>query len=271
MALGMAWSGFGAGPASAQSAGLQFSIGIPGLPGCDTRSGDATCNLAPGSTFVIDVSLDSLPSNVPRYTGYDITLGYGGVTPQGEPGTETWPDCAYSVVAPPRAEGLLFGCAAGLPPHDSSAYIGPIGTASFLCSQSGSVRLLHGETSTDLGDAAGVAYTEAGDAETLTIKCVAGGAMPTPPTPVPPRAGSTLPDGTGLPPEQTTATAPSTAAVTAASITPTPGAGEASDGNGGVNGGLIAIIIVVAVAGAGGLGFLGWRILQNRRGGGGGT
>lgn len=267
-----AWAGIGPAAAGAQDAGPQYSIAVAGVPGCDTTSGDAVCDLALDSTFVVDVTLESLPSNVPQYTGIDIRLAHSGVTPQGVPSFDPWPDCAYPAELA-RADNLLFGCAIGIAPAEPSSYTGLVATMTFSCRQSGTVGLVHGKQYPSVTDAdEHAAHAESADAtETLTINCVAGGAMPPTPTQPEDRGPTIAPAGiTEEPAGQVTATAPAGTQATAATSTPPSGEGE-GDGGGGLNGGVIAIVVVVAVAVAGGLGLLGWRLLRSRRGTGGGT
>ena len=58
--------------------GLEFSISVPGVDGCDTTAGDATCSILLDSSFPVQVRLDSL-GDIPSYLGFDIFLGYEGV------------------------------------------------------------------------------------------------------------------------------------------------------------------------------------------------
>ncbi len=280
--LGLAWARLGPTPASADRPhpGLDFSIAVFGVSNCDTKSGDATCNLAPGSTFVVDAILQPLPSDIPSYEGFDIVMGYSGVTPLGQASSASWPDCVFAAVAPPRAGQVAFGCAVGIPPTPST-YTGIIGTAVFSCDQSGSVNLVHGPSGhfTDLVQGPALIHAEDPQTtETLTINCVAGGVTPIPTTPE--VSAPSTPSATQLPPTeraQATATARTNATAVAkvnatavAKATSTNG-GAAGGGGGGLGGGVIAIIVIAAVAVAGGAGFFGWRYLQSRTGAGGGT
>ncbi len=266
-----AWAGFGPAAADAQDAGPQYSIAVAGVPGCDTTNGDAVCDLAPGSTFVVDLTLESLPSNVPQYTGIDVRLAHSGVTPQGVPSFDPWPDCAFPVELV-QADDLRFGCATGIPPAGPSSYTGLVATVTFSCRQSGTIGLVHGKRDTGVTDEMGVVYVESEDAtETLTINCAAGGAMPLTPTRPKDRGPTTTAAGTiEEPAGPVAATAPAGTQATAATSTPAIGQGE-SNGGGGLSGGVIAIVVVVAIAVAGGLGLLGWGFLRSRRETGGGT
>jgi len=260
------------GPSSASAhephPGLNFYIAVDGVPNCDTQSGDATCDLAPSSVFVIDTFLDPLPSDIPDYGGFDIRLGFTGITANRDASTDAWPDCGFPA-ADYESNAVVFACAVGVPPATGSHYSGIIGTSSFVCNQSGRVNLVHGNT--DLVEFADISQIHAEDpntAETLTINCVQGGVTPVPTTPRP--GATSQPQATPLPPTEqakATATAKAKATATAAAKTPTGG----NDGDGGLSGGVIAIIIVAVVIVAGGGGFFGWRYLQSRRAVGGGT
>jgi hypothetical protein len=234
-----------------QTPALEFSISVPGVTDCSTQGGPQMCDLGVGSTFVVDLSLDSLPGNVARYSGFDGRLGYNGITPAGDPSMTIWPDCAFAAVAPPfTPQEMLFGCAAGIPPNNVSTYTGIIATIPFMCTANGAVRIIHGaDESTDLVDEFSAAYAEAGD-DTLTINCVEGGPVPTMPT-----AGA---GGATAPPVEQIETPGS------------PGAGS-DDGDGGVNAGVVIGIVIAAIAAAGVLAFAGWRYAQRGEGTGGGA
>jgi hypothetical protein len=275
--LGLAWTRLGPTPASAQATpdpGLQFYIAVDGVPNCDTKSGDATCTLAPGSTFVIDAYLEPLPSDIPSYDGFDIYLGYTGVTAQQDASTDAWPDCAIPAHLYDTGE-VFFACIIGVPPAGPSTYTGLIGTNSFTCTQSGSIALVHGEGSTDLVEDLGKTHIESNPQEKLTINCVAGGVTPIPTTPHAGGSATSAPASTPLPPTaQAQATTTAKAKVTAAAKktpTSTDGGNKDGGGGGGLSAGVIAIIVIAAVVVAGGAGFFGWRYLQSRRGAGGGT
>ncbi len=282
--LGLVWARLGPTSASAHDAhpGLNFWIAVDGVPNCSTKSADATCDLALGTTFVIDTYLDPLPSDIANYSAFQVALRHSGLTPNHDANTDAWPDCAFPAAAYdkiPDNDIVTFACTIGVAPAGPSTYTGLIGTISFTCSQSGSIAMLHGANlpyrsrTNLLEDPARIHSEDPNTAETLTINCVQGGVTPIPGTP---RAGSTTaPPGTPLPPTeaaratataQSRATATAKAVATAAKKTPTSGGG--GGGGGGLGGGVIAIIVVAAVAVAGGAGFFGWRYLQGRRGGG---
>jgi hypothetical protein len=262
------------GPASAHEPhpGLNFYIAVHGVPNCDTKSGDGSCDLLPGTVFVIDVYLDPLPSDIPSYEGFDIGLSYSGVTAQQDASTDAWPECGFPAKSYDTPNVVNFACAMGLPPAGPSTYSGLIGTNSFTCDQSGSIATVHGSGSgkTDLIENVNtLAHSEdPNTTETLTINCVANGITPIPNTP---RPGSTSAAPSTLPPTgqaKATATAKATAP---ANGTPGPIQVAGGGGGGGLSAGVIAIIVIAAVVVAGGAGFFGWRYLQSRRGAGGGT
>ena len=166
--------------------GLQFSIGVRGVPGCNTRASNVTCTLPSGRPFVLEVSLDALPDDIPTYEGFDIYLKYAGVTPQHDASTDDWPDCGFPASSYDQPGVVDFGCARGLPPAGPSSYIGPIGTNTFTCGQNGSITLQHSAARgyTDLvqgvlpGPTPGVGIGNnhaegAGTTETITISCFA--------------------------------------------------------------------------------------------------
>jgi hypothetical protein len=176
----------GAGHASAHEPhpGLQFSIAIEGVPGCDTRESDATCAAVDlGATFQIDVYLDSLPTDISGYGGFDIALEYDGVTPLRDASTDAWPGCGFPASYYDRPGLIGFGCAIGLPPAGPSRYTGLIGTSSFICDRPGSVSLVHGSASgnTDLVESVNLpsgtplpatTHAEGADTrETININC----------------------------------------------------------------------------------------------------
>ncbi len=277
--LGLMWAHLGRSMASAQTPipGLNFWIAVDGVPNCNTKTADATCSLATGTTFVIDTYLDPLPSIIPSYEAIDVKLQYSGVTSNRDGSTDAWPDCANPAHFYDTPGFVLLACTIGVEPAPDSTYIGLIATASFSCGRSGSVALIHQPpNSTDLLQDPARVFGEPGGTETLTINCAQGGFTPIPATP---RAGSTTaPPGTPLPPTeaaratataQSRATATAKAVATAAKKTPTTGGG--GGGGGGLGAGVIAIIVVAAVAIAGGAGFFGWRYLQSRRSASGGT
>jgi len=267
----------GPSSASAQTAqtptpGLNFWIAVDGVPDCDTQSGDSTCDLALGGVFVIDTFLDPLPSDIPDYGGYDISIRHVGLTLNHDASTDAWPDCGFPAAGyddpPITTDEVRFGCAVGVPPATESSYSGLIGTISFVCGASGSLTLLHGPSKTDLiENIAKIHFEDPNAIETLTINCVQGGVTPVPTTPRPGATGQ--PQATPLPPTEqakATATAKAKGTATAAAKTPTGG----NDSDGGLSGVVIAIIIVAVVIVAGGGGFFGWRYYQSRRGAGGG-
>lgn len=166
--------------------GLNFSVSVPGYPGCDTSQGDAQCYIPPGTSFTANVTLDPLPSDIPSYQGYDIKLQYTGLTSADNASTAMWPACAYPATY--YQPGLVnMACTIGVPPAGPSSYSGLVGTNDFTCAQSGTLSLLHGDGNTDLQGDVGIVYSEPGPAETLNITCGS------PPTPTPPATATPLP------------------------------------------------------------------------------
>ena len=269
------------GPPSASAhqphPGLNFSLAVEGVPDCDTQSGDATCTLASGGVFVLDVFIDPLPGDIPDYGGFDISIRHAGVTVNQDASTDAWPDCGFPVASYDDTDVFRLACAVGVPPASGSHYAGLIATNSFVCAQSGSLSLLHGISNTDIVEFEDFSELHAEDltteTETLTINCAADGVTPAPTTPRP--GVTSQPPATPLPPTEqakATATAKAQATATAAAKTPAGGpGGDDDDDDGGLSGVVIAIIVVAAVVVAGGGGFFGWRYLQSRRAAGGGT
>ncbi len=265
--------------------GLSFWIAVGGVLGCNTQTGNGSCDLSPGSTFVIEVHLDPLPSALPRYDGFDIALRHSGLTPNQDASTDAWPDCAFPAAAydevsntNPQGNIVSFGCAIGTPPAGPSTYTGLIGTVSFNCTASGAIVLVNGYGMTDLvDDSLQPHFTDAPD-KTLTINCAPGGVVPPTPAPVAARTLTAPGDVTPLEPTaaaKATSTAQSQATATAkAGGTPrtgTPGPVTTKSGSGGgLAGWAIALIIVGGVAAAGAAGAVGWRVMQTRRASGGG-
>jgi hypothetical protein len=181
---------------------------------CSTAAGEpATCSLAGGATFTLEVSLNSLPAGVPNYEGFDILLEYGGVSSKDNASAAAWPDCAFpaSFFEP----GLVaLSCAAFTAP---STYTGLIGTNEFNCTESGSITMAgsqEGETGLSSFAPVNRVYQEGTD-ETLTINCVEA---PIPIPTVPPVGGlGVFPDIDETDPSgRNTALVPGIAAVAAA-------------------------------------------------------
>ncbi len=262
----LAWLCFTGTSASAHDAhpGLNFWIAVDGVPNCSTQTSDATCNLAPGSVFVVGVYLGPLPHDIPNYKGFDASLKYAGLTAQHDASMSAWPGCGFPASTYRQPNIVFLGCAIGVPPAGPSTYTGLIGTNSFTCAQSGSVSLLHGTDVTDLVQDVGNAHAQdPNTTETLTINCAPGGVTPIPTTPQASRGATSAPPGTALPPaEQATANATAGAQ---SSVIPGGGGLTGRGGGGGLSGGVIAIIVIAAVVAAGGAGFLGWRYAQSRR------
>jgi hypothetical protein len=261
--------------------GLEFSIGVRGVPGCNTRASDVTCTLPSGQPFVLEFYLDQLPDDIPNYGGYDLYARFAGVTPTGEGSTDVWPDCAFP--ASFAGDGFIaMACAVGVPPAGPSSWVGPIGEQTFTCTQSGSITMAHGgeEGETNLVEFESLAKhsDEGSDAEeTINITCgslpqntpgVVTGGTPGPEGPTPgqvrtPTSGQTTP-GQGQPTLEPTAAAMATQTALARG-TDTPGVAgtptaEPGDGSndGDSNTWVWVVIIVAAVAAIGIAGFGYW-------------
>ncbi len=198
--------------------GLGFSIGVRGVAGCNTRASDVACTLPSGQTFIAEVALDSLPDDIPSYGGFDLYIEHAGVTPSDDANSDDWPDCGFPVSFP--GDGFIaLGCAIGVPPAGPSSYVGPIGSVTFTCSQSGSISLVHGAgDKTDLiesvgegpdGTSSSVTHAEGADeSETITIECgqvpaetpgIVTGGTPGEPGPTPGSRDGTPPSSNATP------------------------------------------------------------------------
>lgn len=256
--------------------GLEFSIGVRGVPGCNTRASDVTCTLPAGQTFVLEVGLDALPNDIPSYEGFDIYLTYAGVTALQDASTDEWPECGFPASSYDRPGVIGFACARGLPPAGPSSYIGPIGTNSFTCSQSGSISLVHSiEGNTDLvqgmvlgpdsDEEVGNNHAEgAGTQETLTITCgqvpagtpgvvtqgTPGGPGPAPRELRTPVGGGQTPGQPGATLEPTRAAQATFAAADRATATAEASGQPPDDGDddGGSNAWVWIVIVVAGVA-----------------------
>jgi hypothetical protein len=193
LVLGAAIAAFAISQASAHEPhpGLNFVVGIDGVRGCNTRYGDATCEVPRGATFSLEVHLDRLPDDLPTYGGFDIYLEYDGVRALEDGDTSVWPDCAYPASfygRPGRFDPPSFialACATGIPPAGPSHYAGIIANNSFVCDAPGHITLAHGgaEGFTDLVESETLAKHSEGPGvrETLSITC--GGSFTPTPTP----------------------------------------------------------------------------------------
>ncbi len=170
--------------ASAQQGhpGVDFNMSVPGYPACDTSHGDALCELPPGISFTVNVTLGPLPADVPSYEGYDIELDFTGFTSQNDASTRSWPDCAYPAASYDTPGAIRMACSIGadVPP---STYTGLVGKVTFNCAHSGIITMPHGNTRTDLLRNIQTTLWEPGPSEMLDISC---GPRPTPtPTAIP--------------------------------------------------------------------------------------
>jgi hypothetical protein len=165
--------------------GLQFSIGVRGVPGCNTRASDVTCALPVGQTFVLEVGIDALPDDIPSYGGFDLFVRYEGVTASNDFSNDVWPDCAFPAgTVDENTEGkfVAWACAVGIPPAGQSSWVGTVGTVTFTCTANGAISMIHqARAYTDLVESAteNSAHTPedlihaegANTKETLTINC----------------------------------------------------------------------------------------------------
>jgi hypothetical protein len=278
-------SNAGSASAHAPHPGLDFSMEVLGVDNCDTRAGDnISCSVS--GTFVVQVSLNALPGDIPDYQGFDIVLSYTGVNPLEDADAEVWPDCAFPAQFYDRdGSRVAMACAYGVSPAVPSTYTGPIATNSFECSSAGSVSLTHGLANTDLAQTVADIHAERGEGqETINVNCSG-------PTPRPVPDGGR--DGDGTPGGPDGGPGPVEAAQTAEAATVAAGGGgtvepeaatetaearataterarrSAGGGDGDDDGMPVWIWIVIgvgAVAAAGGLGFVGWRYWNARRG-----
>lgn len=216
--------------------GMNMSIGVDtggtSADDCSTLSGTTNCSVALNTKFRVRNYLNTLPTGVPNYEGFDVQLNFAGVTfvdlpadvtnPSPDAGASptvggNWPSCtfeAYGVLG-----GVLtFGCAIGVsaPP---STYTGRVGTADFQCpgvNGFATVTMVHGTAgSTSLTENISTKHSEGsvdgqpGAPESLTITC---GSPPTlTSTPTATRTNTPTPTVTSTPTNTSTP-----------SVTPTP-------------------------------------------------
>jgi hypothetical protein len=169
-----------ADPASAHSPhpGLDFSLGIDTngdmTPECGTNIGQPSkCVATQGATMRAIVYLNSI-ADIPEYGGFDLYLGYAGVSSQDNPDSSIWPDCFTQANKVGNPGFVVWGCAIG-PLQPVSTYTGPVGTNDFTCTTSGTVSLIHGYPGyTDLVEQMTLDIHDEGfgATETLAINCV---------------------------------------------------------------------------------------------------
>lgn len=228
-------------PAAAQvpAPGLDFSMAVEGADGCDTGGGDAVCYLDPGSSFTLDVFLNSLPADYPGYNGYDIFLNYAGISTSGQPTNAEWPDCGFPAHLFTAGVSVRWGCAIGVD-ASPSMYTGLLSTLDFTCtdaeSSGNTITMVHSNRETTVqSNVIGQSAEGDGTTEALTINC---GQPPAPPEP--------------------------TSAVATPTALPPTGSGPGPGGGNGSNTGLWVIIGLLAVAAIGATGVLGWRFARSR-------
>ena len=194
IALLLSWS-FGTMSAQAHTPhpGLNFTLVAEGQNGCDTSGGDTVCYIDPGTEFALNVVLESLPSDIPSYEGYDIVIEYTGLTSGDDASMSSWPDCGFPATFFDTGK-VAMSCAVGVPPAGPSTYSGVIGTNTFTCDNSGTITLRHGTGNTILTQILSSQHAEGeGTGETLNITC---GSPPTPTSTPQPAVPTALP-GTG--------------------------------------------------------------------------
>jgi hypothetical protein len=263
--------------------GLNFSIGVRGVQGCNTRADDVTCTLPSGQPFLLEFSLDMLPDDINGYAGFDLFAEYTGITPGDDGNSDDWPDCGFPVAhVPPDGGFIALACAIGVPPApQSSSWIGPIGAITFTCAQNGSITMAHGgdDGQTDLVEGNLAKHSEGVNAEeTINITCgsvpantpgIVTGGTPGGPGPTPGQAhtpaGPQPTPGEGQPTLEPTEAANATATARARGTetpgttgTPTEEPDDGEDDDDDSNAWVWIVIIVAAVAAVGIAGFGYW-------------
>ena len=186
--------------------------------GCSSGTPAAKCTVSAGGTFTVNFNVGALPSTG-SYAGYDLDIRYtGGVSYMSgsllQMGAGVWPDCAFPAGAGTFTTGrATTGCAVAVGAMPST-YFGVMAKLGFTCSSSGTITLVHGDTHTDLTDAALTAHSEAAD-ESLTINCLA-------PTPTITPGGPTLTPTPTITPGGPTLTPTPTITPGGPTLTPTP-------------------------------------------------
>jgi hypothetical protein len=248
----------GTSQADSPHAGLNFWMEAVGESGCDTSAVVANpvtppatpvppdaviCFIDPGTTFVLNVNLDPLPSDIPGYEGLDVVIDYTGLTPVQDGSMSSWPPCVEGtglevgpIYDPPGS--IAMGCLLFDPtgtPLAPSTYDGVIATNSFTCDQSGTISLRAGQGGTDVVETTGVVHDEGlGNDETLNITC-------------------------GQAPTATSPAATSTTAAATATIAAPPTTGTGDDAGSGTPWAMISLLAAAAVAG---LGAAAWRFAR---------
>ncbi len=197
------------------TAGLNFTLHVGAT--CDTSAGAQKCQLDPGETFPVTVTLDDISGiGGAAYDALAVTIQFTGVTSNErldmQP-PDNWPGCVFEATAfAPTFENV--GCTIGIG-ADHSTYTGTIATGSFTCAASGTMSLSHNAADTLVIDANGLTLFEDGTDE-LTINC---GAAPTP-TDTP--AATPTPCDGPCPTATPTNTAPPATPTPTRTNTPTP-------------------------------------------------
>jgi hypothetical protein len=181
LALGAlaAFSVLGAsGPAGAHAphTGLEFHIGIDtngdSADDCSTVGDSADfCSMPTGTMFVVSAYLDSL-GDIPGYDGVTVWEDFAGVTAKGtmDSDTDPWPDCVLNGHFT-GAGYTVVGCAIGIG-APSSTYTGKVTTATYTCTDDGTITMNHSVFTTSIVDSGFNAHAEAGP-DVLTIICQA--------------------------------------------------------------------------------------------------
>jgi type 1 fimbria pilin len=189
---------YGAQESHAIAPTVDFSIGVV-ADGCETGTGDTTCDVEVGTTFTASVNLNS-------FSGLGGSGGYGGLegrinesaglTYQDRPGADeifgVWPDCTIAADVLTGLPGSYYVLCSEM--FGPSVYTGVVIEVDYQCSatpSSESVTMVAGGVDdTALTDETHVRVIDADGNETLTINCSVPTPPPTPPpTPGPPGIG----------------------------------------------------------------------------------
>jgi uncharacterized repeat protein (TIGR01451 family) len=182
-------------------AGTPTATPIPAA--CNTSGGNPNCSFALNQTFQVRVFLNSLPTGVTGYEGFDVQLNYSGVNfvtnttspDAGSPPTVggNWPNCVFEAAGIGTGV-VLVGCSIGISAPVSS-YTGRIATFDFQCpgvNGFGSITMIHDTNgATSLLENPSTKHSEGtspgtpGAPESLSITCGTPPTATRTPTPTP--------------------------------------------------------------------------------------